>query len=58
MLPAFRAAYPLLVPTHICFYMVHMIQEHFDIYKKVDRDLAEGCVHPEYVTVSRTKKDM
>ena len=30
---AFRAAWPYLVPAHICFYMTHMVQEHFDIHK-------------------------
>ena len=32
--PAFRAAWPYLVPAHVCFYMTHMVQEHFDIHKK------------------------
>jgi len=30
---AFRTAMPWLVPTHVCLYLVHMMQEHFDIYK-------------------------
>ena len=30
---AFRAAWPYLVPAHICFYVAHMLQEEFDIYK-------------------------
>jgi hypothetical protein len=30
---AFRAAWPYLVPAHVCFYTTHMIQEHFDIFK-------------------------
>ena len=32
--PAFQAAWPYLVPAHVCFYMTHMVQEHFDIYKQ------------------------
>jgi len=31
---AFRAAWPYLVPAHVCFYLTHMVQEHFDIYKR------------------------
>jgi isoprenylcysteine carboxyl methyltransferase (ICMT) family protein YpbQ len=31
---AFRAAWPYLVPAHVCFYMTHMVQEHFDIHAK------------------------
>jgi len=31
---AFRAAWPYLVPAHVCCYMTHMVQEHFDIHKK------------------------
>lgn len=30
----FRTAWPFLVPTHICLYLVHMVQEHFDLYEK------------------------
>jgi len=30
---AFRSSWPYLVPAHVCLYMVHMLQEHFDIYK-------------------------
>jgi hypothetical protein len=31
-LDAFRAAWPYLVPAHVCLYSIHMIQEHFDIH--------------------------
>ena len=30
---AFRSSWPYLVPAHVCLYIVHMLQEHFDIYK-------------------------
>eukprot|EP00960_Hanusia_phi_P077987 768765-Hanusia_phi.AAC.4 len=30
---AFRASWPYLVPAHVCLYLVHMLQEHFDIHK-------------------------
>jgi isoprenylcysteine carboxyl methyltransferase (ICMT) family protein YpbQ len=36
---AFRTAWPYLVPAHVCFYLTHMVQEHFDIYK---RKVADG----------------
>eukprot|EP00287_Rhodomonas_sp_CCMP768_P006572 CAMPEP_0196737946 /NCGR_PEP_ID=MMETSP1091-20130531/15505_1 /TAXON_ID=302021 /ORGANISM="Rhodomonas sp., Strain CCMP768" /LENGTH=672 /DNA_ID=CAMNT_0042081869 /DNA_START=35 /DNA_END=2053 /DNA_ORIENTATION=+ len=29
----FRAHLPWLVPIHVCLYLIHMVQEHFDIYK-------------------------
>mmetsp|Transcript_40090 Transcript_40090/g.40886 ORF Transcript_40090/g.40886 Transcript_40090/m.40886 type:complete len:683 (-) Transcript_40090:610-2658(-) len=29
-----RTQYPYLIPLHITLYTIHMIQEHFDIYKK------------------------
>lgn len=29
---AFRAAWPYLIPAHVCLYSLHMIQEHFDIH--------------------------
>ena len=35
---AFRAAWPYLVPAHVCFYLTHMVQEHFDIYKHKTAD--------------------
>jgi hypothetical protein len=30
----FRAEWPLVVPIHCALYMTHMLQEHFDIYKR------------------------
>jgi hypothetical protein len=30
----FRQEWPYVVPIHIALYVVHMMQEHFDIYKK------------------------
>ena len=30
----FRTDWPFLIPVHICFYVTHMLQEHFDIYKR------------------------
>ena len=30
----FRSEWPFLIPIHILFYVVHMLQEHFDVYKK------------------------
>ena len=32
--PRQHAAWPYLVPAHVCFYMTHMVQEHFDIHAK------------------------
>ena len=29
---AFRAAWPYLVPAHVCLYTIHMLQEQFDIH--------------------------
>uniref|UniRef100_A0A7S0Z2X0 phosphatidyl-N-methylethanolamine N-methyltransferase n=1 Tax=Hemiselmis tepida TaxID=464990 RepID=A0A7S0Z2X0_9CRYP len=31
-LAAFRAAWPYLVPAHVCLYLIHMVQEHFDVH--------------------------
>ena len=30
----FRAEAPYVVPLHVTLYLVHMLQEHFDIYKR------------------------
>jgi hypothetical protein len=30
----FRHEWPYVVPTHVALYIVHMLQEHFDIYQK------------------------
>ena len=30
----FRAEAPYVVPVHVALYTVHMLQEHFDIYKR------------------------
>ena len=29
-----RAISPYMIPMHICFYTLHMLQEHFEIYDK------------------------
>lgn len=36
----FRTAVPWLVPVHISLYVLHMMQEHLDIYKK-PKELSE-----------------
>lgn len=28
----FRAEWPFVVPMHVMLYLVHMLQEHFDVY--------------------------
>ncbi len=28
----FRAEWPYVVPIHVTLYLVHMMQEHFDVY--------------------------
>lgn len=28
----FRAEWPYVVPIHVMLYLVHMLQEHFDVY--------------------------
>lgn len=33
----FRTEWPYVVPIHCCFYAVHMLQEHFDIYDKANK---------------------
>lgn len=30
----FRQEWPYVVPIHITLYLIHMAQEHFDIYKR------------------------
>lgn len=30
----FRADWPYVIPVHVALYMTHMLQEHFDIYRK------------------------
>ena len=30
----FRAEAPYVVPLHVALYLVHMLQEHFDVYKR------------------------
>ena len=32
----FRTEWPYLIPVHVTFYVIHMLQEHFDIYKRYD----------------------
>jgi len=34
LLPEFRAAWPWLMPTHWAFYIVVMMQEHFDVHAR------------------------
>ena len=43
---AFRAAWPYLVPAHVCFYMTHMVQEHFDIHAKAAKALYKMSFTP------------
>jgi hypothetical protein len=31
----FRKEWPYVIPIHVALYLVHMFQEHFDIYLKV-----------------------
>lgn len=33
----YRAEWPYVVPIHVLMYTVHMLQEHFDIYKKENK---------------------
>ena len=40
----FRAEAPFVVPLHVALYLVHMLQEHFDIYKKYSNE--EASVPP------------
>jgi len=35
----FRTEWPYVIPIHITFYVIHMLQEQFDIYKKDDSAL-------------------
>ena len=30
----FRSEAPYVVPLHVALYLVHMLQEHFDVYKR------------------------
>ena len=30
----FREEWPYLIPVHVTFYLIHMFQEHFDLYKR------------------------
>ena len=30
----FRAQWPYVVPIHVTLYVIHMLQEHFNIYRK------------------------
>jgi hypothetical protein len=34
----FRAEAPYVVPLHVALYLVHMLQEHFDIYKRYPKN--------------------
>ncbi|CAN0246095.1 unnamed protein product [Pylaiella littoralis] len=37
LLPEFRAAWPWLMPAHCAFYVVVMMQEHFDVHAKAGK---------------------
>ena len=32
MMPKIQENYPYLIPLHMMFYTIHLIQEHFDIH--------------------------
>lgn len=32
----FRADWPYVIPVHVALYLTHMLQEHFNIYRKYD----------------------
>jgi hypothetical protein len=34
----FRQEWPYVVPIHVSLYVVHMLQEHFDVYMKYPED--------------------
>lgn len=34
----FRTEWPYLIPVHVGFYVAHMLQEHFDVYKRYGDD--------------------
>lgn len=44
----FRAEAPYVVPLHVALYLVHMLQEHFDVYKR----------YPKSEEVSSTSKNI
>jgi len=35
----FRTEWPYVIPIHMTFYVIHMLQEQFDVYKKEDNTL-------------------
>lgn len=39
----FRNEWPYVVPIHIVLYVVHMLQEHWDIYKKPSRSAVKSA---------------
>jgi Phospholipid methyltransferase len=51
----FRDAIPWLAPVHMVLYTVHMLQEHFDIKKKVDTNSDQAAVVVD-ATVSNSKQ--
>ncbi len=32
----YRAEWPYVVPVHVLLYVTHMLQEHFDIYRRLE----------------------
>lgn len=42
----FRAEWPYVVPIHVTLYLIHMLQEHFDVY----------LLYPEDKVVREEKK--
>lgn len=51
----FRAEAPYVVPLHVALYLVHMLQEHFDVYKRYPKEEASSspknilCAHDKEV---------
>lgn len=52
----FRAEAPYVVPLHVALYLVHMLQEHFDVYKRYPEN--EVAVVPQNILGAHDKEVM
>lgn len=52
----FRNEWPYVVPIHITMYLIHMMQEHFDIYKRYPDDVITNHQKQENVCNNNNNK--
>jgi hypothetical protein len=52
----FRAEWPFVVPLHVALYVLHMLQEHFDIYRRYPATATTTAAPVDAATAATAKK--